>query len=249
MVELVKISPLREIAIAPDEEAAVHFAATQFIDCACAAIAKHKRFSVALSGGSTPKKLYETLLKPEFAEQIDWARVDLFWSDERCVAPDSPESNYGMAMHYFNQAPLNKTAKFRMPADSANLNQAAQEYEMQIRKYCFEHKFDLVLLGIGDDGHTASLFPHTAALQEEKHLVVAAFVPEKKSYRMTLTFPCINQARKIMVLALGKAKAEVLKTIFYGPQDFTKYPAQKIGLGAAPALFIIDSNILPSPMM
>src|SRR5205807_5236969 len=116
---------------------------------------------------STPKKLYERILQSELAFQVDWAHVNVFWSDERAVPPDSPESNYGMAMHYFCKEPLDTSKKFRMPADERDLNKAAASYEAQIKKYCVQGRFDLVLLGVGEDGHTASLFPNTEALKVE----------------------------------------------------------------------------------
>src|SRR5207253_1775325 len=131
---------------------------------------------------------YEKLATLELAYQLDWSRVNIFWSDERAVPPDHPDSNYAMAMHYFGKEPLDLSKKFRMPADEADLQKAAADYERQIKKQCFGECLDLVLLGIGDDGHTASLFPKTEALHVEDKLVTANFVPAKNSHRMTLTF-------------------------------------------------------------
>ena len=239
-MQLLQIDSTREALISDDEDSSIAFAAISFINSAALAIKERGSFSVALSGGSTPKKLYETILKSDRADQVDWSRVNIFWSDERAVPPDSEESNYGMAMHYFCKEPLDVSKKFRMPADEQDLDKAAVAYEAQIRKHCVGERFDLVLLGIGDDGHTASLFPNTKALQVEDKLVVANFVPEKNAYRMTLTFPCINDARKIIVLAFGKAKAKILKTVLFGKPDFEKYPAQRVGQGKAATLYIID---------
>lgn len=230
----------REILVANSEEGGAIFAAIRFEALAREAIANHGFFSCALSGGSTPKKLYEKLLQPTYANKIDWAHVKLFWSDERTVPEDDPDSNYGMAMHFFGKEPLDVSQKFRMPADSKNLEKAAKSYDEKIKKECFNGRLDLVLLGMGDDGHTASLFPHTEALKKTKELVVANYVPQKKSSRMTFTFTAINQAQKVMVLTFGKAKGEVLKKVLAPDADPEEYPAAKVGTRDSPALFIID---------
>lgn len=240
-MQLFPIDTHREVLVAETESAAISFAAVRFLSIAQRAINEHNSFSVALSGGSTPKKLYEYLLQSERSKEIDWSRVNLFWSDERAVPPDDPQSNYKMAMHYFSQPPLNAAKVFRMEAEDGDREEAARDYEHLIRKTCFEERFDLVLLGIGEDCHTASLFPGTKALFVEDHLVTPSIFPEKKSYRMTLTFRCINEARKILVLAFGKEKGKVLQTVFYEKKDPEKYPAQLIGGDTIPVLFIIDS--------
>lgn len=240
-MQLFPIDTHREVLVAETDTAAITFAAVRFLSIAQRAIAEHNSFSVALSGGSTPKKLYEYLLHSERAKEIDWSHVNLFWSDERAVPPDDPQSNYKMAMHYFSQPPLNAAKVFRMEAEDSDREQAALDYEHLIRTHCFEERLDLVLLGIGDDCHTASLFPGTKALFVEDHLVTPSIFPEKKSHRMTLTFRCINEARKILVLAFGKEKGKALQTVFFGKKDPEKCPAQLIGDNNIPVLFIIDS--------
>ena len=200
-MQLFIIDEKRELLIAENEEMATIFAAVRFVGQASQAIKERGSFSVALSGGSTPKKLYEYLKHyPRAESEIDWSKVNFFWSDERAVPLDHPESNYRMAMSFFNKEPFDVARKFPMPAFEEDKEKAAKLYETQIKKFCNDGRFDLVLLGIGEDGHTASLFPGTEALHNEKDLVCSLFVPEKNSYRMTLTFTCINNARKINLL-------------------------------------------------
>lgn len=239
-MQLFPIDEKREIAIVDSEENGAIFAAIRFISIGQKAISRHKSFSVALSGGSTPKKLYEKLLLPQYANGLNWSQTKVFWSDERIVPLDDPESNYGMAMRYFSKEPLDESKKFPMYSNEKELVQAAANYEKLIKKQCFEERFDLMLLGIGDDGHTASLFPHTEALKIENALAAPNYVEQKKCWRLTLTYPCINNARNTIVLAYGAAKAHVLKKILLENDDPDTYPAQKIGRGKGTVLFIID---------
>ena len=239
-MQLFTIDDKRELLIMPSDDAAATFAAIRFISLAQQAVAAQGSFSVALSGGSTPKKMYEKLLLPQNAERVNWSRVNIFWSDERAVPQDHPDSNYRMAMHYFGKEPLDEAKKFRMPADENDLQLAALDYEKKIKKYCFSERFDLMLLGIGDDAHTASLFPKTEALHVTDKLVVPNFIPQKDSWRMTLTFPCINESRKIIVLAFGKDKGKALKKVLDPNSDPELYPARNIGEGDSPVLYIVD---------
>ncbi len=239
-MKVVTVDLSRDLLIVENDSYVALYAAIEFVRCAAKAIKEHASFSCALSGGSTPKKMYEELLQNKEALELDFSKVNFFWSDERAVAPNDPESNYGMAMNYFSRKPFDKAHKFRMQADSEDLNQAAVDYEKEIQEHCFQSRFDLMLLGMGEDGHTASLFPNTKALKEEVRLVCPNFVSEKNCYRLTLTYRAINEARKTLVLVTGKAKAKMLQEILYGKPDFEKYPAQKIGTAQHPALFIVD---------
>ncbi len=176
---------------------------------ALAAAADEMTLFVALSGGSTPKGLYQLLARPPLVEAVRWDRFEFFFSDERAVPPDHPESNYGMV----HGALLSKVkgVAHRMRAESG----AAEDYERLVMERVSERRggvpvLDLVLLGMGDDGHTASLFPGTSALRERKRLVVMNEVPRLKTRRMTFTYPLINAARRVWVLAPGVAKRDIV---------------------------------------
>jgi 6-phosphogluconolactonase len=199
--------------------------------------------TIALSGGSTPKGFYHALTTSQEAALLDWTRFTFFWSDERAFPPDHPESNFHMCMEFFKKEPFCRASFFRMPADEKDLEQAAASYEKLVLSSCFEGRFDIVYLGMGDDGHTASLFPDTAALDEQKRLVVANYVPAKKSWRMTFTFACINQARHIVVLVLGASKKEPLKKAL---QPQSTLPIWRVGTAKTPALFITDYDAYES---
>ena len=168
------------------------------------------RVTVALSGGSTPKALYETLARSPFRERVDWSRLELFFSDERAVPPDDPESNFGLAARTLLTA-VKPAAVHRMVAEHGD----AEGYERLVRERVARRRgalpvFDLVFLGMGEDGHTASLFPGTRALEERERLVVMNPVPQKKTERMTFTYPLINAADRVWVLIAGADKHAVV---------------------------------------
>src|SRR5580693_7943986 len=194
-----------------------HAAAEEFIRVARTAIGAQGRFTVALSGGSTPKALY-SLLATNYAG-FAWNRIFLFFGDERHVPPTDPESNYRMV----NESLLTKIAIpaeniFRVLAENPDAAAAASEYEAQLRRF-FELKsaecprFDLILLGLGPDGHTASLFPDSPALNEQQRLVVANWVAKFNTHRITFTFPVLNRAAEVMFLASGPDKADMLHQV------------------------------------
>lgn len=203
------------------------------------------RFSVALSGGSTPKGLYSLLLTPEFRDQIPWTRVHLFWGDERCVPPDHPESNYGMVHEtLLSKVPIPEENVYRMKGER-DPQAAADEYELILRR-SFQlsegdlPRFDLILLGLGEDGHTASLFPHSDALRETKRLVTAVYVPELKSYRLTLTLPVLNNAADVFFLVAGKSKAGILRDVLQGKDGSENLPAQRIRPQLGRVVWLVD---------
>lgn len=232
----------RDIAIPGDAEDAVTFSVEQFIAIAKESIASRGVFTVALSGGSTPKAIYEKLADPKYNKRVDWEKVWLFWSDERCVPPNNPESNYFMAMHAgFSKVPIPKTNIFRMHAE-IDVEQGAEKYEEVILGCVPMAEFDLVMLGMGEDGHTASLFPQTHGLHSAERLVVANYIPQKDTWRMTLTFKCINAARHISVYIMGKSKAAMLKHILTAPYQPDELPIQRIGTPTHKALFILDKD-------
>jgi 6-phosphogluconolactonase len=194
-----------------------HSAAEEFASVGRAAIGGQGRFTVALSGGSTPKALY-SLLADKYAS-FAWSRTFLFFGDERHVPPTDPESNYRMV----NEALLSKITippenVFRVPAENPDANAAAADYEAQIRRF-FERKpgefprFDLMLLGIGPDGHTASLFPDSEGLKERSKIVLANWVEKFKTHRISFTFPVLNAAAEVMFLASGPDKADMLHQV------------------------------------
>ena len=236
------IDERRQVVVAKTEDEAYDFCLQSLTENVKKAIATRGTCSIAISGGTTPLRLFEALVEPSSALPINWSLLNIFWCDERCVPPEDAESNYGNALRYFGCPPLDQAKKHRLPGDAPDLGKAASEYEKIVRKACPGGKFDLVLLGIGEDGHTASLFPKTAALHEEKKLYVPNQVPQKNCWRMTMTFPAIEAARAVYVLALGKSKSKALKQIFFGEYNYELVPAQRIGTTKCPACFIIDKK-------
>jgi 6-phosphogluconolactonase len=214
------------------------FCVEHFVSTAKKAILHHDAFFVALSGGSTPKALFEKLSSSPYKELIQWEKVHLFWSDERAVPPTSQESNYHMALSSgLEQMPIPKAQIHRMHAEN-NIQDNAELYEQTIITVLQGRPFDLIMLGMGEDGHTASLFPGTEALQEHTRLVVANFIPQKNTWRMTFTTPCINQANLIVIYVLGAAKRTILKEALSSPTPL--YPIQQIGTPTHKALWIAD---------
>ncbi len=195
------------------------------------------RFSLVLSGGSTPRGLYALLAEHPYRSQVDWKKTEFFWGDERAVPPNHPDSNFRMA----KEAMLDKLDVpagriHRIEAERADIDGAARDYELKIEDVLGRvpgvgrrpPHFNLFLLGMGDDGHTASLFPNTAALLEKQRWVVAQDVPRPPSPRITMTPPLINAAHYIMFLVSGSSKADVLAEVLQGPRDPLRYPAQLI---------------------
>ncbi|HEX8457939.1 MAG TPA: 6-phosphogluconolactonase [Pyrinomonadaceae bacterium] len=207
-------------------------AARRFAELAQGNILGNGRFSVALAGGSTPKRIYELLAAEEFGAQVDWAKVHIFFGDERTVPPDHDESNFRMA----NEALLSRVAlppenihRMRGEGDAvAN----ARLYEDELRGYFGDDaawpEFDLVMLGMGDDGHTASLFPGTHALDVHAAWVTANWVEKFDTYRVTLTAPAINHAREVMFIVVGAGKAERLLEVMHGAHEPQRLPSQLI---------------------
>jgi len=218
-----------------DKEQVSRAGADAFVRVAREAIAARGRFVVALSGGSTPKRMYELLCEEPYRSQVDWPKVQFFWSDERSVPPTDHESNYRMA----NEAMLAKLKLtpdqiHRMEAERSDRDQAARDYQAEIAKVfgvaaeAPMPSFDLIYLGMGPDGHTASLFPHTKALAETTRWVVVNFVPKFNTDRMTFTRPFLNQAAHVVFLVAGDDKAPLLAEVLDGPSDPDRLPSQSI---------------------
>jgi len=234
------------IATCCDLEDVSRHAAEEFFRLANAATASDGKFTVALSGGSTPKALYTLLASNTFRVRIPWEKVHLFWGDERCVPPDHADSNYRMVREsLLDHAPIPKENIHRMLGEDKDPAKAATRYESTLRESFGLAsgqlpRFDLILLGMGDDGHTASLFPHTAALSETKRLVVANYVEKFGTHRLTLTIPVINHAAQVVFLISGGSKGAVLKEVLEGKEDPQRLPSQFIQPVTGKIQYIID---------
>ena len=224
-------------------EALAEAAAEHVAQLAHAAVMDHGRFSVALSGGSTPRALHTRLAAEPWRDAVDWDRVHVFWGDERCVPPDHPDSNYRMAREtLLDHVPIPPAQVHRMRGELSPA-EAAAAYEAELRAFfptVAWPAFDLVLLGMGDDGHTASLFPGTAALAETEHWVVANRVEKLETWRLTLTAPAINRAAHVLFLVAGTGKAERLRQVLRGPYQPTVLPSQLIRPVSGDLVWFVD---------
>ncbi len=202
-----------EQKVMADAEQLIQAAAEQFVMVARAAIAKRGIFCVALAGGSTPKGLYQKLTTEPFISQVDWSRVHIFFGDERCVLPDHDDSNFKMASQAMIQhVPLPEANVHRMPTELAP-EEVAKSYATTMTAVMGDNPLDLVLLGLGPDGHIASLFPDTPALAVTDTLTTHLYVEKFDSWRVTMTYPVINAARQVIVFIAGSAKADIVKEI------------------------------------
>ncbi len=204
--------------------------ANYFVEVAAHSIASHGQFSIALSGGNSPKKLYELLASPLYKDKVEWSKVHFFFGDERYVPNTDPQSNYLMAKKALLE-PLDLSYKQIFPVDtSLSPEEAAKKYTLDINYYFagVDVRFDLVLLGLGDNSHTASLFPHTAVLHEKKAAVKAVFLEDQQVFRITMTAPLINQAHHIAYLVYGAGKAIAVHHVIEDKKDIENYPAQLI---------------------
>ena len=226
-------------------------AADEFVRCVAAAVATRGRFSVALSGGSTPKRLYELLAERPFRDEIDWTRLEIFWGDERAVPPDHADSNYGMTRRaLLSRVPLPEERVHRLRGEAPDLDAAAREYEAEIARVLDASpegeppRLDLVLLGLGPDAHTASLFPNTAALRESRRWVVANDVEKLDTRRLTMTSLLLNRARRVLFLVAGRDKMEALAAVLEGEFDPERRPAQLIRPEAGELVWLADEAAL-----
>ena len=208
-------------------------AAEEIVRIANEAVSEHGRFTIALSGGSTPKSLYN-LLATNARSTLPWEKIFFFWGDERHVPPTDPESNYCMANEaMLSKIPVPASRVFRFAGENPDATAAAEAYEKTVRKF-FQlapdeiPRFDLILLGMGPDGHTASLFPGTAALQERTRLAVANWVEKMKTTRLTLTLPVLNAAHYVAFLVSGTDKATVLHAVIEENVPGEQYPAKLV---------------------
>jgi 6-phosphogluconolactonase len=235
------------ILVEPDAEGVSAAASREFVRCARSALASRERFTVALAGGSTPRRCYELLGADPLRAQVDWGKVDFFWGDERAVAPDHPDSNYRMAREaLLSKLAIDPRRVHRIEGERADLTESARDYEAAIARAFGvavggpPPVLDLVMLGMGPDGHTASLFPRTAALREEVRWVTANHVPSLGAERLTLTTPILNRAANVVFLVAGAEKAGVLVDVLEGPRDPELLPSQLIRPTSGRLVWIVD---------
>lgn len=215
-------------------------AAHYFVERCNTNIAETGKFSVALSGGSTPKRLYELLATPAFARNINWKKVQLFWGDERFVPPTDADSNYRMVKEaLLDHIKIPVKNIFAMPT-KGEAKDCARQYEKIIEHELGKKmRVDLTLLGLGDDGHTASLFPGTDILNEKKKYIKEVWVENKQTYRISFTYRLIDNSREVMFLVSGAAKAPIIKHIF-SKSEKNKYPAQQVNLKKGVITWMLD---------
>jgi 6-phosphogluconolactonase len=235
------------VRVLADPEAVSRAAAEDFAALAGSAISARGCFRVALSGGSTPRRLYELLAGPPWRAQVDWTRVEFFWGDERAVPPDHPDSNYGAAVAAL-LGPVGAPAEHvhRIKGEATDPEQAARQYEAELAQTFGAAPdgpppvFDLIVLGMGADGHTASLFPYSRALTERRRWVLSHYVAKLGATRITLTAPVLNRGRQSRVLVTGADKAATLHEAIEGPRDPDRLPVQLVAPEAGRVVWLVD---------
>ncbi|MDF2441727.1 MAG: 6-phosphogluconolactonase [Abditibacteriota bacterium] len=231
-----------QLIIHDTADAVVRACADRFVALAQQCVAERGRFTFSLAGGSTPKALYGLLASEPYCSQIPWQSTLILFGDERAVAPDDENSNFRMAREIlFDRAPLSPQNIFRMRGEAEDLNEAAKEYGLLVQE--LGTSLDLCLLGMGPDGHTASLFPHTPGLHEAKHRCIATEAASLKPHvpRLTLTFRTLNAARNVWMLVTGDDKAERLKKVLCGPRDIEEQPVQGVAPEQGEMVWMLDN--------
>jgi 6-phosphogluconolactonase len=232
------------ILVYDDLESLSHAAAGLFVQQARQAMQNHGWFSVVLSGGHTPRRTYELLAQKPYRERVPWPYLHIFWGDERCVPADDPRSNAGMAREaLLDQVPIPTTQIHSILCNQSPRESAAQ-YENVLRVFFADQPphLDLILLGLGENGHTASLFPDTPVLEEKERWVGEVYVPEQDLHRVTLTPPIINQATVVAFLVAGASKARVLSQVIEGSADTLRLPAQLIRPTKGELFWLVDQE-------
>lgn len=237
--------PSPHIQVLPSPAEVARAAADRIVAAANEAVALSGSFSIALSGGSTPKALYELLASDAYRDRIPWADTEIFFGDERCVPPDHKDSNYRMAREaLLSKVPIPATSVHRMKGEIEPAAAAREYQQTLLDRFGVGPGIDLVLLGMGDDGHTASIFPHTPAVTESAATVLGYFAENSstgKSWRITLTAPFINRSREVLFLICGGSKAARLQEVLEGPQDPHRLPTQLIKPVSGKLIFVIDA--------
>jgi 6-phosphogluconolactonase len=233
----------RIVQVLPDLEAISHEAASLFVNASRDSIATRKKFAVAISGGSTPGRLYTLLGSSPYCDQVDWGKVHFFWADERCVPKEDEASNFKVAFdRLLSKVPIPDENIHRIKGEEEP-EKAARDYEADIRKFFGASGlpvFDLVLLGMGEDGHTASLFPGSKSLEETARLAVPVYLEKDNRNRITLTLPALNNAAQILFLVAGRSKAAVLSEILSGGKRKMEFPAGRVRPVQGKVTWLID---------
>lgn len=240
------LPPNQQVAVLADRAALAQAAAEAVAQAATDAVQAHGAFTLALSGGSTPRDLYSLLASEPWRARIDWRRVQVFWGDERCVPPDDPRSNYRLARELLlDRLPIPTDRIYRMPGEATDLAAAAQQYAGEIGRVVPAGptgvpSFDLMLQGLGDDGHTASLLPGSALVREQRELVAVTDLEREGTLRLTVTPPILQQAASLLFLVAGQDKAVALREVLYGPEQRQRYPAQVVRAARGRLLWLVD---------
>ena len=237
----------QNLVVVPDRAALSREAAERFTAASALAIGDHRAFTVALSGGSTPRDLFRLLTEVPWRDRVDWSRTRIFWGDERCVPPDHAESNYRLAREtLLDQVPLPAANVHRMRAELADRSAAAAEYEAELvrllrRDPADRPSFDLMLLGLGADGHTASLLPGSKLLHEHERLVAVTDLEREGTVRLTVTSPVVQHAAHLLFLVSGADKAPALAAVIDGPFEVERHPAQLVRQAHGDVVWLVDA--------
>lgn len=253
----------KNVVLSQDENGFLKKAAQIFMESSADAIEKRGLFTVALAGGSTPKKIYALLSDSYYRNRVNWTKTHVFWGDERMVPPNHPDSNYKMTNdNLLSRVAIPSVNVHRIAGEMSAAQEAARSYEQSMKVFFraaavdkpmaqfvtenslgdFFPRFDLVLLGVGNDGHTASLFPGTSALTEKTRWVTGGRVEAVSAERVTLTFPVLNNARQLVFLCSGEGKSTILKEIFQGDDDARRFPAQLVRPTAGEVTWLLDKG-------
>ncbi len=233
------------LRISEDLDELSDHAAKIFTEAALSAVKRESRFTVCLSGGSTPRRLYGLLAQKQISDQIPWQKVHIFWGDERCVPLGNPDNHFSMTSELLlNHVPIPPENIHPMHGEYQDPEQAAREYESHLTEFFGLEpgefpSFDLILLGMGDDGHTASLYPGSPGLMENRLMVFAHYIPQRQNHRLTLTFPVINSAHRVVFLVAGAEKAEALRSVLEDEKGLNR-PAMLIDPTNGTVTWLVD---------
>lgn len=240
------LAPNVLVVVSHDTESAYATAASRIVDLAGRAVGERRKFTIALSGGSTPKKLYELLASPAWQSRVPWDKTEFFWGDERYVPSTDPSSNFHMTQQAMLSHVNIPASNIHRVLTEKDAQEAASLYQKEIQRVVPAGsegglpQFDLILLGLGTNGHTASLFPYQPALHDKQKLVIAEYIGEVKMTRLTFSAALINAARQVMFVALGEDKATVVREVVAGVFDPERLPAQLIRPSGGKLVWVLD---------